>query len=73
MSVGYSCALRLSKSSPCADAPYSFSGQRSLAGKIILSVVTLMGRHRRLPDEIDSAINPPSFNPPHLLQVQEIP
>ncbi|KAG6554125.1 hypothetical protein Mapa_004041 [Marchantia paleacea] len=64
MSVGYSCALRLSQSSACEDVPYSFSGQWSPGGKLILSVVMLMGRHRGLPDEIDSAIKIPSFNPP---------
>lgn len=66
MSVGYNCELRLPQPGqalgPCTDVPYSFSGQWSSIGKMILVVAMFMGRHRGLPHDIDSAIQLPNFS-----------
>lgn len=55
LSVGYSCAQK-PNGSPCVDVPYSFSGKWSAGAKLLLVAVMLLGRHRGLPDNIDSAI-----------------
>jgi len=38
------------------DYPYSFSGTWSIPSKLLLIVIMLMGRHRYLPESIDTAI-----------------
>eukprot|EP01018_Ginkgo_biloba_P022434 Gb_27158 [translate_table: standard] len=58
LSVGYSCAA-LAKSgsaSPCQDVPYSLSGKWSTGGKLMIVITMFLGRHRGLPDSIDSAL-----------------
>jgi hypothetical protein len=58
MSMGYSCAVTKEEnvSHSCKDVPYSLSGKWSANSKILLIAVMLVGRHRGLPDNIDSAI-----------------
>lgn len=58
MSMGYSCALTQEENvgHSCEDVPYSLSGKWSANSKILLVAVMLVGRHRGLPDNIDSAI-----------------
>ncbi|CAK9272577.1 unnamed protein product [Sphagnum jensenii] len=58
MSMGYSCALTKEENvtHSCEDVPYSLSGKWSANSKILLVAVMLVGRHRGLPDNIDSAI-----------------
>ncbi|CAM6098420.1 unnamed protein product [Calypogeia fissa] len=60
LSIGYHCELRLDKTTPCEEVPYSFSGTWTSTGKLILVVVMLRGRHRGLPENIDSAIRLPT-------------
>ncbi|XP_024533120.1 cation transporter HKT4 isoform X1 [Selaginella moellendorffii] len=55
LSYGYSCSLR-TEPGYCVDEPVSFSGKWGVTPKIIMIVVMLLGRHRGLPDNIDSAI-----------------
>ncbi|EFJ36469.1 hypothetical protein SELMODRAFT_79151 [Selaginella moellendorffii] len=55
LTLGYSCSLRID-SAPCTDVPYSFSGKWGVVGKLLLILVMFLGRHRGLPDSIDSAI-----------------
>lgn len=64
LSIGYNCGLRRSLD-PCSDVPYSLSGKWSVAGKVVLVVVMLLGRHRGLPEDIDWAISPPTIYPPY--------
>jgi hypothetical protein len=61
MSMGYSCALTKEEnvSHSCEDVPYSLSGKWGANSKILLVAVMLVGRHRGLPDNIDSAIKLP--------------
>ncbi len=56
--MGYSCAVTKEEnvSHSCKDVPYSLSGKWSANSKILLIAVMLVGRHRGLPDNIDSAI-----------------
>ncbi|XP_057869526.2 cation transporter HKT1;3 [Cryptomeria japonica] len=57
LSVGYSCALKTgNNSSSCQEVPYSFSGKWNRGGKILLVLTMFLGRHRGLPDSLDSAL-----------------
>ncbi|GLJ35666.1 hypothetical protein SUGI_0716770 [Cryptomeria japonica] len=60
LSVGYSCALaksvNTSTSISCQDIPYSLSGKWSRGGKILIILTMFLGRHRSLPDSLDSAL-----------------
>eukprot|EP01018_Ginkgo_biloba_P019173 Gb_04157 [translate_table: standard] len=59
LSVGYSCSLGNTAgeaSQACEDVPYSLSGKWSTGGKILILITMFLGRHRGLPDSIDSAL-----------------
>ncbi|XP_024537732.1 probable cation transporter HKT9 [Selaginella moellendorffii] len=67
LSLGYSCSLlrkltSFSSDTSCEDVPYSFSGTWSVPGKLLMIVIMFLGRHRGLPDNMDSALQiPKSF------------
>lgn len=65
LSLGYSCErwVRVSMNTPyadvaatCNDVSFSFSGKWKVGSKLILVSCMLLGRHRSLPDNMDSAI-----------------
>lgn len=58
LSLGYTCVP--SDGDSCTSPPYSFSGVWKTSAKLVLVLVMLLGRHRGLPDSIDSAVTIPS-------------
>jgi len=45
------------------NEPYSFSGVLRTGSKLVIILVMLLGRHRGLPESVDTAVNTSEFAP----------